>query len=249
MGDTGHAVAQFVTGTFTPQHVFLPDEDYSRALDALVKAVSDVLITDAFGTRVFLGKRKVHPLQDWWCIGGRARPGECPRLAAARNVRRELRLDINPARFQPVAHYSFLWSMRAQAPAENGTADTCTMHWLRVTDDEAAAAVHDLDEYSEVQWHTVENVLAGDNFHPALKQALLDMRRAAKYEALRAAVSSNDADARIASAAREFFAATEARDAAVAGGIVHADLQLNGTYKVRHASVQTMGTEVKTAET
>ena len=35
---------QFVTGDFEPHHKFLPDDEYGRALDALVKACSDVLV-------------------------------------------------------------------------------------------------------------------------------------------------------------------------------------------------------------
>ena len=50
-------VPQFVTGDFQPQRVFLPDREYGLALDALVKACSDILIVSADGKKVLLGKR------------------------------------------------------------------------------------------------------------------------------------------------------------------------------------------------
>ena len=49
---------QFVTEIFTSHAQFLPDEEYGRALDTLVKAVSDTLVTNADG-KILLGKRKV----------------------------------------------------------------------------------------------------------------------------------------------------------------------------------------------
>ena len=49
---------QFVTGDFTPHHKFLPDDEYGRALDCLVKGCSDLLLTDARGL-VLLGERRV----------------------------------------------------------------------------------------------------------------------------------------------------------------------------------------------
>eukprot|EP00434_Breviolum_minutum_P040586 symbB.v1.2.036066.t1/scaffold4838.1/size34075/3 len=93
-------VPRFITGHFKPHHLFLEDGEYARALDALVKAVSDVLITSADGSRVFLGKRKVHPQPDWWGFGGRAKPGESPQEAAARVMRRELCIPFPAARFE-----------------------------------------------------------------------------------------------------------------------------------------------------
>ena len=56
---------QFVTGDFEPHHKFLPDDEYGRALDALVKACSDVLVVADGGARVFLGRRCVEPQPDW----------------------------------------------------------------------------------------------------------------------------------------------------------------------------------------
>lgn len=86
----------YETGTFKEKSVFLPDEDYAKALDCLVKGCCDILIvrtgqgemsssglestgqikssfrdegeTDRVveGMEVLLGKRKVYPQKDWW---------------------------------------------------------------------------------------------------------------------------------------------------------------------------------------
>jgi 8-oxo-dGTP pyrophosphatase MutT (NUDIX family) len=87
-------VPHFVTGPFSPQNIFLSDEEYGRALDAIVKGCSDAFILSAKGTHVLLGKRKIHPQADWWFIGGRIRPGETPQAAIKRNMKRELGLEV-----------------------------------------------------------------------------------------------------------------------------------------------------------
>ena len=47
-----------------------------------------------------------------------ARPqaGETPAEAAARNVLRELKVDISPKRFKYLCHASLLWQFRHQEP-------------------------------------------------------------------------------------------------------------------------------------
>jgi ADP-ribose pyrophosphatase YjhB (NUDIX family) len=153
---------QFVTGAFARHHRWLNDVDYGNALDSLVKAVSDVLVTSNGGQRVFLGKRKVEPQPDWWYIGGRVQPGDSPAQGAVRNVRRELKLEVEPERFEVISNFSFVWHRRAQAPAENGTADISTVMNLEVTEEEASRAVLDQDEYSDARWFEAQEVLESD---------------------------------------------------------------------------------------
>jgi hypothetical protein len=78
-------VPQFVTGDFTPAKIFLEDAEYGRALDALVKACSDILVVSSDGRSVLLGQRKVEPQPDWWFIGGRAKPGDTTREVRQRS--------------------------------------------------------------------------------------------------------------------------------------------------------------------
>lgn len=194
---------QFITGDFTPHHLFLEDAEYGRALDALVKAVSDVLVTSADANRVYLGLRKVEPQPDWWYIGGRAKPGESPQQAAARNVRRELGLELPASRFKVIANYSFVWALRQQAPSDHGTADISTVHRLTLLPGEEAQVKLDDKEYRGARWFDCDEVLSGE-FHPALKQAIRDLRLCQAYEALENAGSD---DAEVARLARALVAA------------------------------------------
>eukprot|EP00930_Biecheleria_cincta_P007948 TRINITY_DN109276_c0_g1_i1.p1 TRINITY_DN109276_c0_g1~~TRINITY_DN109276_c0_g1_i1.p1 ORF type:complete len:240 (-),score=53.73 TRINITY_DN109276_c0_g1_i1:28-747(-) len=194
---------QFITGDFTPHHLFLEDAEYGRALDALVKAVSDVLVTSADASKIYLGLRKVEPQPDWWYIGGRAKPGETPQQAAARNVRRELGLDLSASRFTVIANYSFVWAFRQQPPSDHGTADISTVHRLTLLPEEEAKVKLDENEYRDARWFDCDEVLAGE-FHPALKQAIQDLRLCQAYEALENAGSD---DAEVARLARALVAA------------------------------------------
>ena len=91
-----------VTGAFSSHRKFLDDKEYGEALDCLVKACSDLLLQSPDGQRIFIGKRLVHPQPDWWFVGGRIFPGETPVQSCCRLLRRELALEIEPARFQTV---------------------------------------------------------------------------------------------------------------------------------------------------
>ena len=91
-----------MTGAFSSHRKFLDDKEYGEALDCLVKACSDLLLQSPDGQRIFIGKRLVHPQPDWWFVGGRIFPGETPVQSCCRLLRRELALEIEPARFQTV---------------------------------------------------------------------------------------------------------------------------------------------------
>ncbi|CAE7507243.1 NUDT12 [Symbiodinium natans] len=199
----------FTTGNFQPHHLFLEDAEYGRALDALVKAVSDILVTSPDGARVFLGKRKVHPQPDWWVIGGRAKPGESPQEAARRNIRRELGLDIPPSRFEVIGSYSLTWAVRAQAPADHGTADISTMHRMVLHAAEESRLKIDEKEYADIGWHTKEEVLAGD-FHPVLKQAIRDLQVFELQKRLEEAVDQEAEESELVALTRDYVAAVKA---------------------------------------
>ena len=150
--------------------------------------------------------RKVEPQPDWWFVGGRARPGDTTQAAAARNVKRELGLAIDAARFEVLAHYSFVWRFRQQAPQANGTADISTVHTLRLTAEEAAAVKLDEREYRDSRWIATTEVIEGEGFHPALRQAARDLLAQRAFRALQAAVAVGADDAAVAAAARELVA-------------------------------------------
>ena len=196
-------VLQFITNKFSPHHGFLPDDEYGRALDTIVKACSDVLVCSDDRQRVFLGRRKVHPQPDWWFFGGRVRPGESTQDGAARLMRRELTLDIAPSRFHVLSTFSFVWGMREQAPVDHGCADISTVHCLQLTPEEVASVHLDEAEYLGSGWFTLSEVMQGQ-FHPALKQCIRDLRADSALERLRLGVDSGD-DTTVADLARQFI--------------------------------------------
>ena len=121
-----------------------------HALDALTKHCSDVLLMSADGESLFIGQRKVQPQPDWWFIGGRrcrhrrhpshptlthwcsSKTGDTPQAAAARNVKRELRLDIDPDRFKVVSNLSFVWNYREQVVStalSSAASCVCVPRW------------------------------------------------------------------------------------------------------------------------
>jgi len=204
----------FVTGRFVHRRVFLPDREYGLALDALVKACSDVLVLSPDEDRCFLGKRRVEPQPDWWFVGGRARPGETTQAAAARNVRRELGLAVDPKRFQPVATFSMVWALRNQAPVEHGTADISTIHVLVLREGEATAVALDPAEYSDAQFFPLGEVLSG-HFHPALHRAIREYQRARALSALTDSVRRGDPEPEVLRASLAFV---EAHTTATSGG-------------------------------
>uniref|UniRef100_A0A7S2S124 Nudix hydrolase domain-containing protein n=1 Tax=Rhizochromulina marina TaxID=1034831 RepID=A0A7S2S124_9STRA len=199
-------IPHFVTGQFVHRRVFLPDYEYGLALDALVKACSDVLVLSQDEASCFLGRRRVEPQPDWWFIGGRARPGETTQDAAARNVRRELGLEVDPARFMPVATFSMVWALRNQPPVENGTADTSTIHVLVLREGEGTAVKLDEAEYRDARFVPLDEVLSGD-FHPALQRAVLEFRRTRALSALTESVHHGASEAQVLDASRAFVAA------------------------------------------
>lgn len=118
----------------------------------------------------------MEPQPDWWFIGGRAKPGDSTREAAARNIKRELGLDLPVDRFYVISNFSMVWQYRQQEPKENGTADISTVHCLELTKEEEESVVLDPKEYTSSKYFRLDEVLSGE-FHPALKQAVKDLKK------------------------------------------------------------------------
>jgi len=219
-------IPQFVTGDFVANRktTFLPDREYGLALDALVKACSDILIISPDGLCCLLGKRRVQPQPDWWFIGGRARPGETTRAAAARNMQRELGLQVEQDRLKVFANYSFVWQYRSQPPADHGTADISTIHVLRLTELEVASVKLDPKEYEAFEFLPMTDIInGGDRYHPALQRAVLDLFVWRRRKDLCSTVESQASDTQVASAARAFV---DARLAAIGSSVSRESLKV-----------------------
>ncbi|KAG0611431.1 hypothetical protein M758_7G140700 [Ceratodon purpureus] len=195
----------FVTGSFTPQNVFLGDKEYGLALDCLVKACTDLLLLDSDqpDCKVLLGKRIVEPQPDWWFVGGRMKPGERPEQSIARLVKRELHLLVEPSRFKPLGTHSYAWARRQQAPMDNGTCDISVVLTLVLLPGEAERIHMDEKEYAEFRWFSISEIIAGENFHPALRASARDIRQRQAWQKLVGEVRNGGSSESIAETAKQ----------------------------------------------
>jgi len=200
------AIAHHMTGVYKKNSTFLEDAEYSRALDTFVKGCADVILRDATTKEILIMKRIVHPQPDWWFLGGRMRAGETPQQAAAKNVKRETGLTIDPSRFRGVCYASYLWQFRKQEPSGNGTADIAVVQTAEVSGEERAAITADPAEYSASEWVAPQVVAHGDTFHPALRRAVLHLMMRDVWDQLAAATAAGGSDAEVAALARRLAA-------------------------------------------
>ncbi len=148
------------------------DREYAKVLDSIVKATTDVVIINPKG-EMLLGKRSYYPAKGWWIIGGRMVPGEKVQEAAARNIKRELKLIISPKRFSYLGTYSLVWPKRRQIPEENGTHDMLIMMALFIGHREAAAIKLN-EEHEGIKWQKLELTAKDAKLFPALRQCARD---------------------------------------------------------------------------
>ncbi|KAL7457965.1 hypothetical protein ACHAWC_009976 [Mediolabrus comicus] len=197
------------TGTFKSRRTFLPDDQYGVALDNLVKGCTDILLLNPSGTHIFTGRRCVQPQPDWWFMGGRMFPGETPIESGQRLLKRELGLDITKDRFDVVCAQAFAFGMREQEPKEHGTTDAQFCYKVQLlNDDEVQKVVLDENEYSETEWKTPDEIIAG-NYHPALKFAVGNMLAGNVLKEMETLEEKDGggggSDAEMAALAREFM--------------------------------------------
>ena len=200
----------FETGTYKPSGLFLPDDEYGRALDALVKGCVDCLLTNEKG-EVLLGLRKHEPAKGtWWYIGGRMRPGETVEETARRHAKRDIGIEIDTERFRFVTTSTMNWEFRVQEPAGNGTCDINVVLAATLTEEEIARKTMCADEYLDQKFWSVEDILAVTDekvilppIHLSAKKMVWSEREDAMYAAV--ARGADDAEiARLARLAYEF---------------------------------------------
>jgi len=197
--------AHYETGEYAKNSTFLEDEEYARALDCIVKGCADVLLRDSEG-RILIGYRNVEPAANGpWFIGGRIKVGDSVFQAARINVRRECKIDIKEERFEVVHTSTHVWAKRKQAPSENGTGDVIVVSTATITDEEKANVEMVNTEYDGYAWKTPEEILKGEEFHPALKNAVKAMFFNVRQNKLIEAVREGKSDGEIAKLAREAF--------------------------------------------
>lgn len=158
----------FVTGSFVSHAGFLGETEYAAVLDSIVIACVDIILVNITG-EMLLGKRTTEPQPDYWIIGGRMKPGESLEEAAARNLKRELGIELGTDRFTYLTTLSLVWARRAQEPKDNGSHTISVTMVANVSDGEIAG-IRPNEEYSELLWIRPATVRYGTGFHPALVQ-------------------------------------------------------------------------------
>jgi len=108
-----------------------------------------------------------------------------------------------------VNHYSFLWEKRQQDPKDHGTADISVVLTINLQQEEIASIVMDPQEYSDTMWIDpqiiVEQAHASITFHPALRQAVIDLLCMRKWFYLESILAMECNDKEIRTALNDFL--------------------------------------------
>jgi len=198
----------YETGTYTPTNTFLPDEEYGRALDTLVKGCVDILLRNARGD-VLLGLRAHEPAKDdWWYLGGRMQCGETIHETAIRHVKRDIGIELDGDRLTFVTSSTMNWEFRVQEPAGNGTCDINVVMTATLTDEEVARMKRCELEYLEQTFWPLNDILSQtqDKFLMQIVNSTRRMLFCAEEDALFEAVRRGAPDAEVARLARAAFA-------------------------------------------
>jgi len=159
-------VGDYIEDGYEGHKELMPNDAYSKALDALVVACVDIIML--FEGNVILGKRDQYPQADWWLFGGRMRTGEALTESAARLIRNEAGITLSASRFTYITTFVAAWKMRAHVPQENGTHTVSTVFVVSLTKEEFDAMKLN-EEYGEWKLVTPKDIISG-NYHPALRQ-------------------------------------------------------------------------------
>ena len=124
---------------------FLPDDVYSQVLDSFVIVCTDFVAINRARRTFYLPKREIQASKGIWRFGGRQKAGETKQGSCARLAKRELKLDIEPNRFEYVTTTEDLWSYRHQEPKNAGVHDDIHVFVIELTTAELKQAADSLD--------------------------------------------------------------------------------------------------------
>jgi ADP-ribose pyrophosphatase YjhB (NUDIX family) len=157
----------------------LPTQIYSQALDHLVIACVDIVLT--YQTKIFLAKRSHPPRPSWWILGGRMVAGEAPLAAASRKIREEAALNVSSDRLQFVGVYSTCFADRQQPPQQNGLHSLNITYQVELATIEKAHLKLAATEYEQGEWMLGDRIRSLLNEQVVMDRALLqiiqDIRR------------------------------------------------------------------------
>jgi len=151
--------------------VFLEEEEYGRAQQALSIVCTDIIPYNQADRTIYLAKRSVKPMQGWWWIGGRLKAGEELTECVRRKLKEEVVTDVTAdrLRYLNVAHCR--WAERQQEPKEYGSDGMIFVFAFEPTEEELANLAKSLvgSEYEpdSLRAFTQQEVETGD-FHPLI---------------------------------------------------------------------------------
>lgn len=151
----------------------LPTETYSQALDHLVIACVDIVLT--YQDEIFLAKRKNPPRPSWWILGGRMVAGEAPLVAASRKIREEAALNISGDRLQFVGVYSTCFAQRQQPPQQNGLHSLNITYQAELTSLEKTQLKLSTTEYEQGEWMAGDRICSLLNDKVVIDNALIQI--------------------------------------------------------------------------
>ena len=173
MKNAGH----YVVGDFKSHASFLGDDEYGRVLDSIVVACSDIILV--YNNQILIGMRTRDPQPNWWLIGGRMKPGESFQVAASRNLKRELGLNLSPDRLKYLTTFSAVWARRHHPPTENGIHTISAVMFVNITEEEKRR-IRINDEYESIKWVDPSDLVRDDYYHGALRQCASEIVRLLK---------------------------------------------------------------------
>ena len=116
--------------------IFLPVDVYALATRALIVACADAVIINKQKKLIYLAKRNVLPMKNYWTIGGRRYPGESGFESVKRNFERETQLKISTKRFKFITQQEFIWKNRKEYPSNKGKHDIISFYAIELTPQE-----------------------------------------------------------------------------------------------------------------
>jgi ADP-ribose pyrophosphatase YjhB (NUDIX family) len=165
----------------TPQDR-LPTATYSTALDHLVIACVDVVLTHQ--NQVLLAKRNYPPRPSWWVLGGRMIAGEAPLSTACRKVWEEGALQVHRDRFQFIGVYSTCFAQRQQPPQNHGSHSLNITYQIELSDSEKAQLKLSSTEYQAGEWMQLDVINSLLTEQIVMDRALLQILKDLKKQSL-----------------------------------------------------------------
>lgn len=100
---------------FKTNNPWIPQEDYEKILRTMIVPCVDIILHTEDERAIYLAKRVVLPMNSYWCLGGRMMFADASfEEAAARALKRESGLMINPSRFKFICNHLYAWEAIAQ---------------------------------------------------------------------------------------------------------------------------------------